>query len=156
MTYLTKLSSCFGINYKKNKSKIHNHDFEECFICNEEVDQEIDLVCGHKIHAGCLKKWWMHNPRSGMVCPYCRERSYDCFLEINSNTKQPVSFFRQDNQDYPLIIILNESAKGKKNEFIRIQQDGRELAQTTISLRAEIIYYISSYQSQLGPQPISG
>lgn len=134
----------FGL-FKQN-NRIHadsKGDTHECFICCNSTDQEIDLSCGHKIHAACLKSWWLTNPQNGFACPYCRTRAYGCFMEINSRTKIPVSYFRHDSKDHALVIILNDSGRGKKNEFVKISEDdyARNLAQHAIAMRANMIYY---------------
>ena len=56
-----------------NKSMSYESDSTECVICSEELDKEkefIMLLCAHKYHKICIRKWIDEND----TCPIDRKK----------------------------------------------------------------------------------
>lgn len=102
---------------------------EECSICYLPPSQLVPLSCGHSVHTTCLTSWWGKGTCAGLVCPFCRQCTYDCFLELSISDKRPVGYFRQDTaQDTP--IMLRKKNYTEPTMVVKLTENARDMGLT--------------------------
>jgi len=93
----------------------------DCFLCYQSTTCLLPLRCGHTACAECLAKWWCRNPHNGLLCPFCRQKSYECFLEISAVGNKPVGYYRQDAEN-GLPMIFRKAEPDEKTKFVRLPE----------------------------------
>lgn len=61
------------VNPEMSRLRVHTmnplNDFERCPICFEDMENCVELKCGHCFHLKCIDIWLNQYQRN---CPYCR------------------------------------------------------------------------------------
>ena len=120
-------------------SNLHEEVPEECFMCCRESTPSIRLTCGHSLHMPCISSWWLQVPSQAMKCPLCLQESDDCIMELDDVSKMPVGFYRKG---FIGRMPFNDETK---THFVKISEDGRDMAQTTtmniwtVLLRSDLV-----------------
>ncbi len=133
----------------------------ECKICNNKIDNYIDLQCGHNVHTNCLLNWWNKSSHiHGLTCAICYRPVYDCIMVLDADDEFPLAFYRHDERvaDCSLIRIHNNNHSHSCNyKIIKIQNGAaRDRALNTVielakDLNNDVDMYIIKKYTNIKP-----
>jgi len=101
------------------KNKVLPTKSKECFICFNDYhcNEFISLDCKHNIHTACVVQWWQRQPNFFGSCPFCRQKSIICLLEIKKNNiYEMVGFYKCS----PTHTVFIRSSYTEPTTFIKI------------------------------------